>query len=225
MLSLTPPLTNRSGHKLLLPSPWSLRGLGGEEEWVKISFWVQLCFSPAAPSHSAALLDHSDCAMERWAMLAACVLLCCSCTMVTAIQGTDMFPYGTLNGDSVLREGDDETSKVLSLPRPLYFYNCPFSQLYVSTTSLLFICTQSRLSILWAPKKNRWSSPFTCLRWYLQLLNNQRRRVVLLFPLCSMERFIHGWINKKKSGHWQQRTLGLLSCVAYSFFHEGPMFA
>uniref|UniRef100_A0A3Q4I0A0 Nidogen 2a (osteonidogen) n=1 Tax=Neolamprologus brichardi TaxID=32507 RepID=A0A3Q4I0A0_NEOBR len=81
--------------------------------------------------------DHSGCAMERWAMLAACVLLCCSCTMVTAIQRADMFPYGTLNGDSVLREGDDETSKVLSLPRPLHFYNCPFSQLYVATNGII----------------------------------------------------------------------------------------
>uniref|UniRef100_A0A3P9AWU4 Nidogen 2 n=1 Tax=Maylandia zebra TaxID=106582 RepID=A0A3P9AWU4_9CICH len=75
--------------------------------------------------------------MERWAMLAACVLLCCSCTMVTAIQRADMFPYGTLNGDSVLREGDDETSKVLSLPRPLYFFNSPFSQLYVATNGII----------------------------------------------------------------------------------------
>uniref|UniRef100_A0A3P8RG51 Nidogen 2a (osteonidogen) n=1 Tax=Astatotilapia calliptera TaxID=8154 RepID=A0A3P8RG51_ASTCA len=70
-------------------------------------------------------------------MLAACVLLCCSCTMVTAIQRADMFPYGTLNGDSVLREGDDETSKVLSLPRPLYFFNSPFSQLYVATNGII----------------------------------------------------------------------------------------
>uniref|UniRef100_A0AAX7UEU9 Nidogen 2a (osteonidogen) n=1 Tax=Astatotilapia calliptera TaxID=8154 RepID=A0AAX7UEU9_ASTCA len=73
----------------------------------------------------------------QWAMLAACVLLCCSCTMVTAIQRADMFPYGTLNGDSVLREGDDETSKVLSLPRPLYFFNSPFSQLYVATNGII----------------------------------------------------------------------------------------
>ncbi|CAI5637871.1 unnamed protein product [Oreochromis niloticus] len=75
--------------------------------------------------------------MERWTMLAVCVLLCCSCTVVTAIQRADMFPYGTLNGDSVLREGDDETSKVLSLPRPLYFYNSPFSQLYVATNGII----------------------------------------------------------------------------------------
>ncbi|XP_030609940.1 nidogen-2 isoform X1 [Archocentrus centrarchus] len=75
--------------------------------------------------------------MDRGAMLAACVLLCCSCTAVTAIQRADMFPYGTSNGDSVLGEGDDETSKVLSLPKPLYFYNSPFSQLYVATNGII----------------------------------------------------------------------------------------
>lgn len=79
--------------------------------------------------------------MERGAMLAVCVL-CWSCgvCVVTAIQRADMFPYGTLSGDSILQEGDDETSKVLSLPKPLYFYDSLFSQLYVSTTSLTFIC-------------------------------------------------------------------------------------
>lgn len=57
-------------------------------------------------------------------------------SVVTAIQRADLLPYGSLNGDLVLAEGDDETSKVLSLPRRLYFYDSPFSQLYVSTTSL-----------------------------------------------------------------------------------------
>lgn len=74
--------------------------------------------------------------MERGELLAVC-LLCWSCTVsvVTAIQTADLFLYGSLNGDLVLAEGDDETSKVLSLPRPLYFYDSPFSQLYVSTAS------------------------------------------------------------------------------------------
>lgn len=74
--------------------------------------------------------------MQRGALLAGC-LLCWSCTVsvVTAIQRADLFPYGSLNGDLVLAEGDDETSKVLSLPRPLYFYDTSFSQLYVSTPS------------------------------------------------------------------------------------------
>uniref|UniRef100_A0A7N8YPF2 Nidogen 2a (osteonidogen) n=1 Tax=Mastacembelus armatus TaxID=205130 RepID=A0A7N8YPF2_9TELE len=49
----------------------------------------------------------------------------------------DMFPYGTLSGDLILAEGDDETSRVLSLPRPLYFYNSLFSQLYVATNGII----------------------------------------------------------------------------------------
>lgn len=62
--------------------------------------------------------------------------------VVAAIQRLDMFPYGTLSGDHILAEGDDETSRVLSLPKPLYFYGSHFSQLYVSnvTTSLTLIC-------------------------------------------------------------------------------------
>lgn len=51
-----------------------------------------------------------------------------------------MFPYGTLSGDLILAEGDDETSRVLSLPKPLYFYDTLFSQLYVSRTQLMLIC-------------------------------------------------------------------------------------
>lgn len=81
--------------------------------------------------HSCSFLPGST--MERGELLAVC-LLCWSCTVsvVTAIQTADLFLYGSLNGDLVLAEGDDETSKVLSLPRHLYFYDSPFSQLYVS---------------------------------------------------------------------------------------------
>ncbi|XP_071319886.1 nidogen-2 isoform X2 [Trachinotus anak] len=76
--------------------------------------------------------------MERGAMLAVC-LLCWSCSVcvVTAIQRADMFPYGTLSGDLILAEGDDETSKVLPLPKPLYFYNSLFTQLYVATNGII----------------------------------------------------------------------------------------
>uniref|UniRef100_A0A3Q1HM38 Uncharacterized protein n=1 Tax=Anabas testudineus TaxID=64144 RepID=A0A3Q1HM38_ANATE len=76
--------------------------------------------------------------MERGKMLAVC-LLCWSCSVcvVTAIQRADMFPYGTLSGDFILAEGDDETSRVLSLPKPLYFYNSLFSQLYVATNGII----------------------------------------------------------------------------------------
>uniref|UniRef100_A0A3B4WZR4 Uncharacterized protein n=1 Tax=Seriola lalandi dorsalis TaxID=1841481 RepID=A0A3B4WZR4_SERLL len=78
--------------------------------------------------------------MERGAMLAVC-LLCWSCSVrvVTAIQRAGMFPYGTLSGDLILAEGDDETSRVLPLPKPLYFYNSLFSQLYVSKKKSSFI--------------------------------------------------------------------------------------
>ncbi|XP_008281346.1 nidogen-2 isoform X6 [Stegastes partitus] len=76
--------------------------------------------------------------MHRGPMLAACVL-CWSCTVsvVTAIQRAEMFPYGSLSGDFILAEGDDETSRVLSLPKPLYFYDSLFSQLYVATNGII----------------------------------------------------------------------------------------
>uniref|UniRef100_A0A665TBV2 Nidogen 2a (osteonidogen) n=1 Tax=Echeneis naucrates TaxID=173247 RepID=A0A665TBV2_ECHNA len=54
-----------------------------------------------------------------------------------SIQRADLFPYGTLSGDLILAEGDDETSKVLPLPRPLYFYNSLFKQLYVATNGII----------------------------------------------------------------------------------------
>lgn len=89
--------------------------------------------------------------MERGEMLAVW-LLCWSCSVcvVTAIQKSDMFPYGTLNGDFILAEGDDETSKVLTLTGHLYFYDSYFSKLYVSTTSLVLmtVTSPSRVNIL-----------------------------------------------------------------------------
>ncbi|XP_036947107.1 nidogen-2 isoform X13 [Acanthopagrus latus] len=76
--------------------------------------------------------------MERGRLLAVCVLCwSCSVCVVTAIQRADMFPYGSLSGDMILAEGDDETSRVLSLPRPMYFYESLFSQLYVATNGIV----------------------------------------------------------------------------------------
>ncbi|KAM7375350.1 hypothetical protein PAMA_014447 [Pampus argenteus] len=76
--------------------------------------------------------------MERGQILAVYLLCwCCSMSVVTAIQRADMFPYGTLNGDLILAEGDDETSRVLSLPKPLFFYTSLFSQLYVATNGII----------------------------------------------------------------------------------------
>uniref|UniRef100_A0A671U8B5 Nidogen 2 n=1 Tax=Sparus aurata TaxID=8175 RepID=A0A671U8B5_SPAAU len=55
----------------------------------------------------------------------------------TSVPRADMFPYGSLSGDMILAEGDDETSRVLSLPRPVYFYDSLFSQLYVATNGIV----------------------------------------------------------------------------------------
>ncbi|XP_038151840.1 nidogen-2 isoform X8 [Cyprinodon tularosa] len=77
--------------------------------------------------------------MDRGAMLTAALLCCWSCSvyLVTAIRRTDLFPYGTLHGDAILPEGDDETSRALTLPRPLYFFDSSFSQLYVATNGII----------------------------------------------------------------------------------------
>uniref|UniRef100_A0A8D3DJ30 Nidogen 2a (osteonidogen) n=1 Tax=Scophthalmus maximus TaxID=52904 RepID=A0A8D3DJ30_SCOMX len=76
--------------------------------------------------------------MQPGDVLAVC-LLCWSCgvRVAAAVHRTDLFPYGTLSGDSVLAEGDDETSRVLSLPRPFYFYSSLFAQLYVATNGII----------------------------------------------------------------------------------------
>ncbi|XP_041132106.1 nidogen-2-like [Polyodon spathula] len=57
--------------------------------------------------------------------------------LVTAIERRDLFPYGPHSGDSALPEGDDETSEVLTLKRPLYFYETKFSELYVGTNGII----------------------------------------------------------------------------------------
>lgn len=94
--------------------------------------------------------------MDRGELLAVCLLFwSCAVCVVSAIQRADLFPYGSLSGDLILAEGDDETSRVLSLPRPFYFYDSPFSQLYVSTALLTLFYTRisggysfSRVNIL-----------------------------------------------------------------------------
>ncbi|MGH0187339.1 UNVERIFIED_CONTAM: hypothetical protein FKN15_024551 [Acipenser sinensis] len=57
--------------------------------------------------------------------------------LVSAIARRDLFPYGPHSGDSALPEGDDETSEVLTLKRPLYFYETKFSELYVGTNGII----------------------------------------------------------------------------------------
>ncbi|KAK1793128.1 hypothetical protein P4O66_011534, partial [Electrophorus voltai] len=56
---------------------------------------------------------------------------------VTAIQRKNLFPYGTVNGDLRLQEGDDETSKVMTLTKPMHFYETSFSNLYVATNGII----------------------------------------------------------------------------------------
>ncbi|XP_070814042.1 LOW QUALITY PROTEIN: nidogen-2 [Chaetodon trifascialis] len=141
-LSLTPPLANERGPKLLPPS---LRSVGGS---VRKRRALLLSAAPSQSIRTSLLLlplivqscsfTPLSSTMERGEMLAVC-LLCWSCSVcvVTAIQRADMFPYGTLSGDLILAEGDDETSKVLSLPRTLYFYDSAFSQLYVATNGII----------------------------------------------------------------------------------------
>ncbi|XP_039598116.1 nidogen-2 [Polypterus senegalus] len=63
--------------------------------------------------------------------------LLCAGFLVTAIQREDLFPYGPGSGDSVLQDGDDETSEVVKLERRLYFYEAEFSDLYVGTNGII----------------------------------------------------------------------------------------
>ncbi|KAL0169873.1 hypothetical protein M9458_034469, partial [Cirrhinus mrigala] len=49
---------------------------------------------------------------------------------VTAIHRHDIYPYGMFDGDAILQEGDDETSKVITLTKPMYFYEASFTNLY-----------------------------------------------------------------------------------------------
>lgn len=69
------------------------------------------------------------------------VKLCWTVYVVTGIHRKDIFPYGPVSGDLTLQEGDDETSKVIVLTRPMRFYEASFSSLYVSQTVMIFLIT------------------------------------------------------------------------------------
>ncbi|XP_067311913.1 nidogen-2 isoform X1 [Pseudorasbora parva] len=56
---------------------------------------------------------------------------------VTAIHRHDIYPYGMFYGDVTLQEGDDETSKVIKLTKPMYFYEASFTNLYVATNGII----------------------------------------------------------------------------------------
>ncbi|XP_072485813.1 nidogen-2 [Notamacropus eugenii] len=55
----------------------------------------------------------------------------------SALHPQDLFPYGEAWGDQFLREGDDETSALVKLKRPLRFYEAQFSSLYVGTNGII----------------------------------------------------------------------------------------
>ncbi|XP_028830877.1 nidogen-2 [Denticeps clupeoides] len=67
----------------------------------------------------------------------AWLLLLLRLCSVAAVRRGDVFPYGTLHGDAALQEGDDETSKVLVLTKPMYFYEASFRNLYVATNGII----------------------------------------------------------------------------------------
>ncbi|XDV42940.1 hypothetical protein PO909_011511 [Leuciscus waleckii] len=56
---------------------------------------------------------------------------------VTAIHRHDIYPYGMFYGDVTLQEGDDETSEVITLTKPMYFYEASFTILYVATNGII----------------------------------------------------------------------------------------
>ncbi|XP_060736413.1 nidogen-2 isoform X1 [Tachysurus vachellii] len=56
---------------------------------------------------------------------------------VSALQRGELFPYGPHNGDLILQEGDDETSQVITLTKPMRFYDTSFSKLYVATNGII----------------------------------------------------------------------------------------
>uniref|UniRef100_A0AAV2LCY5 NIDO domain-containing protein n=1 Tax=Knipowitschia caucasica TaxID=637954 RepID=A0AAV2LCY5_KNICA len=76
--------------------------------------------------------------MDRGQALAVWLLCFCGgLRLASGITRADLFSYGYNTGDLILAEGDDETSKVLTLPRPLYFYDTSFMQLYVATNGII----------------------------------------------------------------------------------------
>lgn len=155
----------RTDHPHLTPPPLSPKFQASAERRSELGLFplsVSLSMNPSV-TLSFRSLSVQSCwitpspTMERGEILSVCLLSwCCSVCVVSAIQRADLFPYGTLSGDSILAEGDDETSRVLTLPKPLYFYDSLFSQLYVSRTSLIFTCMRltnnnfAYVSELWA---------------------------------------------------------------------------
>ncbi|XP_018413880.1 PREDICTED: nidogen-2 [Nanorana parkeri] len=54
-----------------------------------------------------------------------------------AISRQELFPYGEHRGDLTLPDGDDETSEVVKLAQPMFFYEAEFKELYVGTNGII----------------------------------------------------------------------------------------
>uniref|UniRef100_UPI00398F2778 uncharacterized protein nid2a isoform X2 n=1 Tax=Pristiophorus japonicus TaxID=55135 RepID=UPI00398F2778 len=61
----------------------------------------------------------------------------CILSFVSAIQREELFPFGPHTGDRTLQDGDDESSPIINLKRPLVFYDTSFSNLYVGTNGII----------------------------------------------------------------------------------------
>ncbi|XP_051833902.1 nidogen-2 isoform X2 [Antechinus flavipes] len=55
----------------------------------------------------------------------------------SALHPQDLFQYGEAWGDQFLQEGDDESSALIKLKRPLRFYEAQFNSLYVGTNGII----------------------------------------------------------------------------------------
>ncbi|XP_066550833.1 nidogen-2 isoform X1 [Amia ocellicauda] len=76
--------------------------------------------------------------MKMLAQVTALLLgAACSVCAVAALHRRDLFPHGPQRGDLTLQQGDDETSAVLRLRQPLYFYDTKYSDLYVATNGII----------------------------------------------------------------------------------------
>ncbi|XP_043118765.1 nidogen-2 isoform X3 [Puntigrus tetrazona] len=75
--------------------------------------------------------------MTRDKIALFCLQLLWTVQLVTGIHRHDIYPYGVFHGDVALQEGDDETSKVITLTKPMYFYEAYFHNLYVATNGII----------------------------------------------------------------------------------------
>ncbi|KAG6928660.1 nidogen 2, partial [Chelydra serpentina] len=71
------------------------------------------------------------------ALLLRLHLRCLLLGWVAALPRRELLPFGAPRGDRLLQEGDDETSAVVTLARPLLLYETRFGHLYVGTNGII----------------------------------------------------------------------------------------